>query len=65
VWDDAHILAALNGPDNVRVTLSNTIPVMILYGTVQATEAGPIQFFDDIYRHDARLAELLAKGRSP
>ena len=62
VWDDAHILAAMHGPDSARVTLAASIPVMILYGTAQATEAGPILFFDDIYGHDARLAALLARG---
>ena len=62
IWDDAHILAAMHGPDSARVTLAASIPVMILYGTAQATEAGPILFFDDIYGHDARLAALLARG---
>jgi murein L,D-transpeptidase YcbB/YkuD len=32
---------------------------MILYGTAMATEAGPIQFFEDIYGHDRQLAALL------
>jgi hypothetical protein len=32
---------------------------MILYGTAMATEAGPVQFFDDIYGHDRKLEELL------
>jgi murein L,D-transpeptidase YcbB/YkuD len=59
VWDDAHILAAMHGADAVRITLRSPIPVMILYGTVQATEAGPIQFFDDLYGHDAKLQALL------
>jgi murein L,D-transpeptidase YcbB/YkuD len=35
---------------------------MILYATVQATEAGPIQFFDDIYGHDAKLQALLYRA---
>jgi murein L,D-transpeptidase YcbB/YkuD len=63
IWDDDHILAAMNGGvDSMRVTLDTPIPVMILYATVQATEAGPIQFFDDIYGHDAKLQALLYRA---
>jgi murein L,D-transpeptidase YcbB/YkuD len=48
-----------DGKNDQRVALERPIPVMILYGTVIATEAGPVQFFDDIYGHDRRLADLL------
>jgi L,D-transpeptidase YcbB len=60
-WDDARIVAAMHGPDSTRVTLPRPVPVMILYGTAIATEAGEIQFFDDIYGHDRRLAALLRR----
>ena len=59
VWDDERILAAMNGPDSTRIILPSPIPVMILYGTAEATEAGPILFFEDIYGHDRKLAALL------
>ncbi len=58
-WDDARIAAAMQGPESMRVELQEPIRVMILYATVQATEAGPIQFFDDVYGHDRRLEGLL------
>jgi len=60
-WDASKIDAALDDPaaDNQRVSLREPIPVMILYGTAMATEAGPVQFFDDIYGHDRRLEALL------
>jgi murein L,D-transpeptidase YcbB/YkuD len=59
-WPRAAIEAAMqNGKNDQRVALERPIPVMILYGTVIATEAGPVQFFDDIYGHDRRLADLL------
>jgi murein L,D-transpeptidase YcbB/YkuD len=46
------------------VDLARPIPVLFLYGTAIATESGRILFFDDIYGHDRRLAELLrAKHR--
>ena len=59
-WDEPRIQAAMHvGKDSARVPLAKPIRVMILYATAQATEAGPIQFFDDIYGHDRRLESLL------
>lgn len=58
-WDPQRVAAAMHDGDNVRVALRDPIPVMILYGTAMATEAGPVQFFDDIYGHDRKLASLL------
>ncbi len=58
-WDTSRIEAAMHGTSNLRVDLVKPIQVMILYGTVMATEAGPVQFFDDIYGHDRQLAALL------
>ena len=61
-WDDARIVAAMHGADNVHLTLPQPIPVMILYGTALATEAGPIDFFEDLYGQDRKLAALLQRG---
>jgi murein L,D-transpeptidase YcbB/YkuD len=58
-WDRAQIEAAMSGEPNQRVNLKQSIPVMIVYGTVMPLESGVVQFFDDIYGHDARLAKLL------
>jgi L,D-transpeptidase YcbB len=58
-WDTSRIEAAMHGTSTLHVDLSEPIHVMILYGTVMATEAGPVQFFDDIYGHDRQLAALL------
>jgi murein L,D-transpeptidase YcbB/YkuD len=58
-WDRARIEAAMQGTDALRVPLRNPLKVMILYGTVLATEGGPILFFDDIYGLDRQLARLL------
>jgi murein L,D-transpeptidase YcbB/YkuD len=59
-WSAAQIDTALHqGPDNQRVALAEPIKVMILYGTALATEAGPVDFFPDIYCHDRRLERLL------
>jgi len=58
-WDAARIDAAMHGDKTLRVQLHRPIHVMILYGTAMATEAGDVQFFDDIYGHDRKLETLL------
>ncbi len=59
-WSDAQIDAAMHDTKSQRVELRVPIRVMILYGTAMATEAGPVQFFEDIYGHDRKLEEMLA-----
>jgi murein L,D-transpeptidase YcbB/YkuD len=51
-----------SGKDNVQVNLTRSIPVIILYGTAVVSETGDVEFFDDIYGHDATLKKALAKG---
>jgi L,D-transpeptidase YcbB len=51
-----------NGRDNVTITLARRVPVFIVYGTAIAYETGEVHFYDDIYGHDAALAQALAKG---
>ena len=51
-----------NGPDNVTVKLVKPVPVFIVYGTAIAYENNETHFYDDIYGHDAKLAQALAKG---
>lgn len=58
-WSREHIEAAMNGDLNQRITLNRSIPVMIVYGTVMANEAGDVLFFNDIYGYDQKLESLL------
>jgi murein L,D-transpeptidase YcbB/YkuD len=58
-WDADKISAAMHASDSSRIDLRQPIEVMILYGTALATEAGPIEFFEDIYGHDRKLEGLL------
>jgi murein L,D-transpeptidase YcbB/YkuD len=44
------------------VNLAHPIPVLIVYATVVAPEDGLVYFYDDIYRHDTALEQVLAKG---
>ena len=65
-WPLARVQQAMDsGSDNVTVRLARPIPVFIVYGTAIAYEDGEVHFYDDLYGHDRRLAELLAKGRGP
>jgi len=61
-WTEERIQAAMNGEKSVQVNLSPPIPVLILYGSVRVDEDGHVDFYDDIYGHDTRLAQALAKG---
>jgi murein L,D-transpeptidase YcbB/YkuD len=63
-WTPESITAAMHGSKTVRVNLKTPIHVLILYGTALATEDGGILFFDDIYGHDRRLAQLLEQTSS-
>jgi murein L,D-transpeptidase YcbB/YkuD len=58
-WNAQKITAAMHQSQSMRINLAQPIKVMILYGTVLATEAGPVEFFDDVYGNDRRLAGLL------
>jgi murein L,D-transpeptidase YcbB/YkuD len=51
-----------NGRDNVTVNLTKRVPVFIVYGTAIADENNEVHFYDDIYGHDGKLAQALAKG---
>jgi len=61
-WTPERIQAAMNGEKSVQVNLSSPIPVLILYGTARVDEDGLVDFYDDIYGHDAKLAQALTKG---
>ncbi len=62
-WTRERIEAAMKkGPNNHRVDLQTPVPVYVLYATVVVEADGQVDFFDDIYSHDATLGALLAKG---
>jgi murein L,D-transpeptidase YcbB/YkuD len=60
-WDRERIVEAMErGADSTRVGLPAPVPVYLLYTTVVVEPDGRAFFFDDIYGHDARLAQKLA-----
>jgi murein L,D-transpeptidase YcbB/YkuD len=54
--------AMQDGPDNVRVNIAPTVPVLIFYMTAVVEENGDVHFFRDIYDHDRTLKLELAEG---
>ena len=62
-WDFDKVEDAMNnGPDNHTVVLKTQLPVVIFYLTARVDENGEVDFFDDIYKYDADLESVLAKG---
>jgi len=62
-WDMDKVEDAMNnGPDNHTVVLKTQLPVVIFYLTARVDENGDVDFFDDIYKYDADLESVLAKG---
>jgi len=64
-WTLARVEQAMeSGRDDVAVTLKQRVPVLIVYGTAIAYGDGEVHFYDDLYGHDARLAQALAKAEA-
>jgi murein L,D-transpeptidase YcbB/YkuD len=61
-WTQDRIKAAMSGSQAEQVTLGKPIPVLIIYATAVVQPDGEVDFFDDIYGHDADLQQVLAKG---
>jgi murein L,D-transpeptidase YcbB/YkuD len=58
-WDDDKINAAMNAGEERTVTLSQRVPVFIVYFTAFVDRDGKINFRKDIYERDDRLAEMM------
>ena len=60
-WTSDRIEAAMHhGQDNRTVFLKHPVPIMITYETTGISADGKIQFYSDIYGHDADLARALS-----
>ncbi len=55
-WTAARIEAAMNGKSPVTVTLTQPVPVHLIYATAVARSDGSVEFFDDIYGLDDALS---------
>ncbi len=61
-WTADRIQRAMDGSSELTVLLRPAVPVIIGYFTAWVDDAGRLNFRDDIYGHDARLAEELFAG---
>lgn len=61
-WSLDQVRRAMDGPRSRRVDLTRPVPVLVLYTTAVVHPDGVVAFYDDVYRHDARLEAALAKG---
>ncbi len=63
-WDRTRIERAMrDGANNRHVTLATPVPVYLFYTTVVVEESSQVNFFEDIYGHDAALLRQLADAR--
>lgn len=58
-WPKAKIDAAMDGGAEKWVTLKTKIPVFIGYFTAWVDNDGTVHFYDDIYKRDDRLAQMI------
>ncbi len=58
-WTKEKIAAAMNSGKEKYVTLQQTIPVFIGYFTAWVDSQGDLNFRDDVYGHDKKMAEHL------
>jgi L,D-transpeptidase YcbB len=61
-WTRERIEAAFKAEKEQQVNLTNSIPVLIVYGTAIAKENGQAFFFDDIYGYDKALRKLFEQA---
>jgi L,D-transpeptidase YcbB len=61
-WPEAEVRRAMEVSHSRQVNLTRPLPVVIYYTTAVARPNGVVAFYDDVYRHDARLESALAKG---
>ena len=61
-WSRQQVEQVMNGDRSRRVNLVRQMPVVIYYTTAVVWPNGKVGFFDDVYKHDARLERTLAKG---
>ena len=61
-WDRAQIDAAVDSLKQQRVSLSEPVPVLLLYWTVNVDADGSVYFKEDIYQRDSKVLAGLDGG---
>jgi L,D-transpeptidase YcbB len=60
-WNEANITKAMEKGTEQYVTLKKKIPVFIAYFTAWVDRKGQLNFRQDVYKRDSRLAKLILK----
>jgi murein L,D-transpeptidase YcbB/YkuD len=63
-WTRQGLADALEGGDTRRIPVPRPLPVYILYWTAFVEPDGQVQFREDVYGRDGRLAAALAEEGS-
>jgi L,D-transpeptidase YcbB len=63
-WTRQRLADALDAGETQRIPLTRPLPVYILYWTAFVEADGSVQFREDVYGRDRRLAGALAEGGS-
>lgn len=58
-WDDSKIFEAMNSEEEKYVKLKKPVPVFISYYTAWVDDNGLLNFREDIYGHDKKLAQKM------
>jgi murein L,D-transpeptidase YcbB/YkuD len=61
-WTPERITAAMNAGEEKYVKLDKAVPVVITYYTAWVDEKGLLNFREDIYKHDEKLASKMFTG---
>jgi murein L,D-transpeptidase YcbB/YkuD len=61
-WNKTKITAAMNKGVEQYVTLKTTVPVFIAYFTAWVDRQGKLNFRNDVYKRDSRLAKMILKN---
>ena len=64
-WTPEKISEAMNSGDEKYVKVKDPIPVVITYYTAWVDENGRLNFREDIYGHDAKLAQKMFRQSAP
>ena len=62
-WDSAKVVKAMNAGKEKYVNVNETVPVYIGYFTAWVDQEGKLNFRDDIYGHDRKMAAHLFSNK--
>jgi murein L,D-transpeptidase YcbB/YkuD len=62
-WNRSSIDSAMHGTKTMRISVARPVAVYVLYQTAVVAPEGTVYFYDDLYGHDATLAQTLARSR--